>query len=329
MNARVTPPRIAVFTPDPLLTVTVELRGGADDIHVHAGGQGIWVARMAAELGVVPSLCGLVGGETGSVLRGLLGGIGADHRLIVSAGPSGAYVTDRRGGDRRLLAGSPRPAPARHELDDLIAATCAAALDSSLLVLCNPFPPDGFPLDTYELIAADARANGVGVIVDLSSPRLDRVLEFGPMLVKLNDWELAEFVRGPVDGPRALAAAERLIDRGAGTVAVTRADGPILVVPGDAPPFEIVPPAFPRGHREGCGDTMTGAVAAALALGQPLRDALVLGAAAGSGNFLRHGLGTGQRAVVEELARHVAVRPLSGGAADADDLLTGGARTGA
>ena len=40
---------------------------------------------------------------------------------------------------------------------------------------------------------------------------------------------------------------------------------------------------------------MMGAIAAALARGLPLREALVLGAAAGAANFLRHGLGTGTR----------------------------------
>jgi 1-phosphofructokinase len=41
-------PRIAVFGPCPLLTVTVEaLPGDRDDIHLHPGGQGVWVTRMA------------------------------------------------------------------------------------------------------------------------------------------------------------------------------------------------------------------------------------------------------------------------------------------
>ena len=47
---------------------------------------------------------------------------------------------------------------------------------------------------------------------------------------------------------------------------------------------------------------MTGALAASWASGASLRDALVLGAAAGAGNFLRHGLGTGRRRTIEELA---------------------------
>jgi 1-phosphofructokinase len=311
MTAPTDRPRATVFGPDPLLSIAIEARGQADEVHVHAAGQGVWVARMAAELGAWPVLCGLVGGETGTTLRPLLDLLPGERRLVATSGPNGSYVVDRRNSERRVLAASLRPAPRRHELDDLVAATCAAALGSAVLVVCNPYPPDDFPNEVYDTVVANVRAAGVPVMVDLSSPRLDHTLSHGPDLVKLNDWELAEYVRGPVDGPRALTAARRLLDAGARAVAVTRAEAPILVVPGDEEPFEIVPPSFPRGFREGCGDSMTGAVAAGMARGLPLREALVLGAAAGSGNFLRHGLGTGKRAAVEELARRVAVRELA------------------
>jgi 1-phosphofructokinase len=311
MTAPTDRPRATVFGPDPLLSIAIEARGQADEVHVHAAGQGVWVARMAAELGAWPVLCGLVGGETGTTLRPLLDLLPGERRLVATSGPNGSYVVDRRDSERRVLAASLRPAPRRHELDDLVAATCAAALGSAVLVVCNPYPPDDFPNEVYDTVVANVRAAGVPVMVDLSSPRLDHTLSHGPDLVKLNDWELAEYVRGPVDGPRALTAARRLLDAGARAVAVTRAEAPILVVPGDEEPFEIVPPSFPRGFREGCGDSMTGAVAAGMARGLPLREALVLGAAAGSGNFLRHGLGTGKRAAVEELARRVAVRELA------------------
>ena len=97
-------------------------------------------------------------------------------------------------------------------------------------------------------------------------------------------------------------------------VVVTRAEGPILVLAGDEDPVELVPPSFSHGFREGCGDSMMGAIAAAWARGLPLREALVLGAAAGAGNYLRHGIGTGRREVVEQLATHVVARPWAEGA---------------
>jgi fructose-1-phosphate kinase PfkB-like protein len=54
-------------------------------------------------------------------------------------------------------------------------------------VVCNPFPADGLPDDVYETLVADVREAGIPVIVDLSSPRLDRTLPYRPDLVKLND----------------------------------------------------------------------------------------------------------------------------------------------
>lgn len=305
-------PAVTVFGPDPLLSVTIERAGAADELHVHPAGQGVWVARMAAEFGAWPILCGFIGGETGEALAPLLESLPGERRMIRTAGFSGSYVVDRRNGERRGVATAARPAPHRHEVDDLVAVTCAAALESALLVLCNPFPADGLPDDVYETLVADVRAAGTPVIVDLSSPRLDRTLPYGPDLVKLNDWELAEYVRGPVDGPRELEAARRLQAAGAKSVAVTRAGAPILVLGPDGEPFEIVPPPLPRGFREGCGDSMTGALAGAWSCGLPLREALVLGAAAGSANFLRHGLGTGSREIAEQLARRIVTRPLTG-----------------
>ncbi|MGZ4184371.1 MAG: PfkB family carbohydrate kinase [Solirubrobacteraceae bacterium] len=302
--------QVTVFGPDPLLSITIEAGGGGDEVHVHAAGQGVWVARMAAELGGRPVLCCLLGGETGATLASLLDKPSLQRRVAWTAGCSGSYVVDRRSGERSLVAASLRPAPMRHEVDDLVTATCAAASGSALLVMCNPYPAEGFPEDAYETVVADVKALGVPVIVDLSSPRLDRTLAFRPDLVKCNDWELAAYVRGPVDGPLAVAAARRLCDAGANVVAVTRAQAPILVVPADDEPYEVVPPALPLGFREGCGDTMMGAIAAGWTRGLPLHETLVLGAAAGSVNFLRHGLGSGTRAAVEELARRVVVRPM-------------------
>ncbi len=304
-------PAVTVFAPDPLLSITIERRGSGDDVHLHAAGQGVWLSRMAAELGAHPILCCFVGGETGTTIEPLLEAQPGERRIVRTGGSSGCYVVDRRTGDRRLIAASQRPAPQRHEVDDLVAATCAAALSSAVLAIGNPFPAEDLPDDVYETLVANARAGGVRVLVDLSSPRLEHALRGRPDLVKINDWELAQFVSGPVDGERALAAAQAVRDAGAGAIAVTRAGAPILVLADGEDPFQIVPPPFTHGYREGCGDTMMGATAAGLALGMSPRDALVLGAAAGTGNFLRHGLGTGTAATVHELTRHIEVRPVS------------------
>jgi 1-phosphofructokinase len=303
------PPRVTVFGPHPLLTVTVERRGEEDDVHLHAGGQGVWASSMAGRLGAWPVLCGFAGGETGAVVAGLLARQPGERRLVASEAPTGCSVVDRRSGVRKLVAVRLSGAPSRHELDELVSTTCAAALDSEVLLLCNPFPAEALPPETYATLASDVRAGGTRVLVDLSVPRLNAALEGRPDLVKVNDWELAEYVRGPVDGPRLRPAAERLRAAGARAVLVTRGPQPALLLSDDGA-CELIPPRFDRGSREGCGDTMMGALAAALATGRPWRDALMLGAGAGAANFLRHGLGSATPDVVEALAGRVELHAL-------------------
>ncbi|HEX8753494.1 MAG TPA: PfkB family carbohydrate kinase, partial [Solirubrobacterales bacterium] len=171
-------------------------------------------------------------------------------------------------------------------------------------------PGEALPLEIYGSLVADVRANGTPALVDLSPPRLESALEGGPTLVKINDWELAAFVYGPVDTPeRMRAAIDRLIEQGAESAIVTRAGEPALAVR-DGRAWELVPPRFERGAREGCGDSMMGALAAAVASGRDWEESLRIGAAAGAANFLRHGLGSGARAVVEDLLPKVQLREL-------------------
>jgi 1-phosphofructokinase len=302
-------PRIAVFAPNPMLTVTIEQRAGFDDVHCHPAGQGVWLSRMAGELGGEPVLCSFAGGETGLVLQPLIERLPGDSRLVRTESNSGSYVTDRRSGERVILAHAPAGPPSRHEVDELVAATTAVAIESEVLAVCNPYPGDALPLEAYGDLVENAREAGVRVLADLSSPRLDAAAAAGPELVKLNDWELAGFVKGPVDTPERLrGAAERLLELGASNVVVTRAGDPALALLGDEA-WSLVPPKLKKGSREGCGDSMMGAMAAILAGGGEMRDALVLGAAAGAVNFLHHGLGTGSRREIEELAREVELRP--------------------
>ncbi|MGE0068022.1 MAG: 1-phosphofructokinase family hexose kinase [Solirubrobacterales bacterium] len=305
-------PRVAVFGPHPMLSIVIESRAsdGGDEFHLHAAGQGVWVARMAAELGAAPTLCGFVGGETGAVLRPLLERMDCRLRLTETGADSGAYLHDRRSGERVPIAQAASPPPSRHEVDELFSSTVAVALDSQVLALCGPFPGEALPLELFGSLVADVRANGTPVVVDLSPPRLESALEGAPDLVKINDWELAKFVCGSVDGTeRMRAAAQRLLDAGAGAVIITRAEEPAMVLRGEEA-WELVPPRFERGSREGCGDSMMGGLAYCIAAGLGWEQTMRLSAAAGAANFLRRGLGSGTRATVDELARRVELRPL-------------------
>ena len=100
--------RIAVFAPSPLLTITIEVGTDRPEVHLHAGGQGFWVARLAATLGAEVTLCCALGGEPGRVLKGLIEVEPIDLRAAASGTPSGVYIHDRRSGTRTEVVASTR-----------------------------------------------------------------------------------------------------------------------------------------------------------------------------------------------------------------------------
>ena len=304
---------VVVFAPSPLLTVTVECRGANPDIHLHAGGQGFWLARMIGALGVPVVLCGSFGGETGMVVRMLVEREGVTVRGITARADNGAYVHDRRGGERVPLAEMP-PAPlARHEVDELYAVTLVEALEASVCVLGGPAADDVLPFDTYRRLAADLRGSGTLVVADLSGEALQAALKGGVSLVKVShETLLADGLAASENTEDLVAATRSLRDRGAERVVVSRAERPALASAG-GDVVEIVTPTLEVVDVRGAGDSMTAGLAVALARGDDWESMLRLGAAAGSLNVTRRGLGTGGRTEIERLAAHVIVR-----AVDAD-----------
>ncbi len=127
-------PTVFVFAPDPLLTVTVEAGPEGDEIHLHAGGQRFWIARMASALGAEVTLGGPFGGESGAVVRHLIADAGLRVSAVDVAGTNGACMHDRRGGERLELAAMRPDALSRHDVDDFYGTALAGGLEAGVTV---------------------------------------------------------------------------------------------------------------------------------------------------------------------------------------------------
>lgn len=305
-------PSVFVVAPDPILTVTVEAGAEGDEIHLHAGGQGVWVTRMVAALDVAAAMCGPFGGETGRVVRALAEAEGLTVRAVETVGSNGAYVHDRRRGERVAIAQTPPEPLSRHELDDLYGAAFVGGLEASVCVLGGPGPWDRpvLPPEIYRRLAGDLRSNDRKVIADLSGEALARALEGGLFVLKVSAEELVADGRAENHEAEALLVAmERLRGEGAEHVVVTRAGEPALAWVEEAV-VEVVPPTVRSVDHRGAGDSLTAGLTAGLARGQGFADALRLGAAAGGLNVTRRGLATGDRREIERLAGHIELRRL-------------------
>ena len=196
-------------------------------------------------------------------------------RLVETAEPSGAYIHDRRSGEREPIAQSAAFPASRHEIDDLFSVTVAAALDCEVLAVCGPYPDNTVPLDLYGGLVADVKANGTPVDRRplLAAPRQ------APSRAS-RTWSRSTTGRSPATSPARSTPRSGCgrrwsgcRDAGAESVIVTRAGEPALALR-DGRFAELVPPKFERGSREGCGDSMMGALAATIAAGRDWEDVL-------------------------------------------------------
>ncbi|MFI5896456.1 1-phosphofructokinase family hexose kinase [Actinoplanes sp. NPDC051513] len=302
--------RVMVFAPAPQLTVTIEQQHELPELHVHPGGQGIWQTRMITSLGAEVILCCAVGGEVGRVLKPLLDFKGVTLRTVPRETGSGWYVHDRRDGQRRSIAEIAGAPLTRHELDELYNLALAEGLRAGIAILSGPAHPSVIRPDVYGRLAADLRANGCKVIADLCGDHLQAVLSAGLNVVKVSHEELIADGLSPDDSEKNLTnALLKLHDDGAEAVLVSRADAGALAMINEEI-YRVGTPKLTLTDGRGAGDSMTAGVAAVLARGGEMSEAVRTGAAAGALNVTRHGLGTGHLDAVQVLTERIRLTPI-------------------
>jgi 1-phosphofructokinase len=314
---------VAIFAP--ALLLLIELHMSADDqteVHLHAGGQGYWIARMVQALGARPLPCVCVGGEPGSALRSIIESDGLDAWITRTTRPNGVLVDDRRSAESVRLAETGAPALDRHETDELYSAIIGAAMQAGVCVLAGSQLAPVIPPEVFGRLVRDLRRNDVTVIADVCGAPLPAALESGVDIVKLSHEELIDDGWCKQADARSIARGIRRVHKaGADIVVVSRSDRSTIAGCGGHI-IEVTSPQLEVLDGRGGGDSMTAALAVASAHGASFHGSLRLAAAAGALNVSRHGLGTGRRDAIEEIATKVELRQLGsyGRLHDAVDL---------
>lgn len=308
---------IAVFAPSVWVDVTIERDArGDDDVHLHPGGQGIWVARLLHSLGAQPIVCSPVGGEGGRAYRGLTSEWGIELRAVRTAEPSPVSVTERRDGQRDIIARSQPAVLSRHEVDELYNRTLETALAADVCVVTGQFPEPSLPNDFYRRLATDLEGIGVPVVGDLHGDELDAFLDAGSIdILKVSDGDL--FSDGAIEeGDRsedgAIAATAALVERGARAVVLSRSSEPIVARMPEGL-FRISGPELAKVDSQGSGDSMTAVLAVGLKDHLDPEVLLARAWAAGAANITRRGSGGARPGLVDELAEHAVVERIDGG----------------
>lgn len=258
-----------------------------------AGGKGLNVSRIAAQLGEQVTAMGVIGGHIGSYFESLIGpGVRRAFTHAQSETRSCINVWDTSTGvsTEYLEPGAPITAEEaeqffadfRRELPNADAVTISGSL------------PKGAPADSYERMIRWCREAGKTVLLDTSGENLRRGAAAKPDFVKPNTDELAQLLGHPVQGmEEAIAAAKELHAGGIRRVAVSLgAEGAVLVC--DEGVFHGKPPKITPKNTVGCGDSMVGGFAVGMARGYGVEETLRLAVAVSAANALTLSTGSYQ-----------------------------------
>lgn len=263
------------------------------------------MARVVRELGGESVAVYPAGGPFGDMLQHMLETLGLPQRRVPIAGDTReSFTVDEgiSGQQYRFIL----PGPVLSEAEQQRCLDSIAELDPvpAFLVLSGSFA-QGVALEFFDRVAALARSIGARLVLDCSGEALRHAVGRGGIyLMKPSLNELATLAGRTLESEIEQEAALRtLIGQGAAEVIVLSrgAAGAMLATREGVEAFSAFD--VPVLSAVGAGDSMVGAIVAALARGWDLRSAVRYGLAAGSATIMRPGTELCLAADVERLFR--------------------------
>lgn len=302
---------ILTITPNPAMDLTYHvdrLEPGQThrvrSLTVRAGGKGINISAVLADLGTATQSLLPQGGETGKELLHDM-----DHRGLTTVSvPIG-------GSTRRTLAvvaddgsttnfSEPGPTLTQQELADLVRVAAVQGKQAAAVAIAGSLPPGMGAEDLATLVRA-LRNHSIPVFVDVAGEGLLRAAEAGADLLAPNLTELQQCF----PNSEAETGARQLLERGASAVLVScGAAGLIHVTASEV----LQQPAVPgiAGNTTGAGDAALAAfIQHRIHPDAPVTTALAEAAAAGAAAVLEPVAGSVSPSTVEQL--HMSLPPIA------------------
>lgn len=311
---------ILTVVPNPSLDKTVVLAGfelgknyRASEVLTLAGGKGFNFARALKAFGQTTRLVAPLGGHFGQRLLELArqDGLDCDPQVIEAEARTCLTIIDPAAANRLTEVYENGVPLEPGDWQKLVDRAAGHFKEAEFMTVCGSFPP-GVPSNgLYELVKR-AKAAGLAVMLDTFGPQLEGVLGLEPDLLKINQYEAGATVGREIDTPeQAFAAAAELKKRGARQVVITLGKEGAIGLTAGQESFGWQSPEVAAISPIGSGDCFFAGVAASLADGKSLAEAVRWGIAAGAANTLQVGAG---RFSQDDLAQlYPLVRPLQSG----------------
>ncbi|MEM8854115.1 MAG: 1-phosphofructokinase family hexose kinase [Pseudomonadota bacterium] len=300
-------PALDVSTAAPAVRPTIKVR--CETPSAQAGGGGINVARVARRFGGNALALFPSGGVSGARVAESLASEAIPTLPVPIKGETreSFTVTDHETGEQFRFV---LPGPTLSEAEEAAMLSALSNLHSApqIIVVSGSFPP-GLSPTFLKSVGEHAAKIGATLIVD--GPREVLTQCHGASLIKPNLRELETIAGRPLptwDDQIAFAKTLRAEGVSANVLVSLGEDGALLITEDEAVHFTVPPVTLVSAV--GAGDSMVGALVAALVRGDDLATAALEGAAAGTAALLTPGTELCHVADAEALRSKITVKPV-------------------
>jgi 1-phosphofructokinase len=273
-----------------------------------AGGKGINVARVAAELGAKVCATGFLGGGPGAYIRSVLDKQGVNHDFVEVGGETRInFSVEDRSGLPPTTFNEPGPAITAGNLEDLRARCKRMSQGASWVCVGGSLPP-GAPLDILKTLIEDCASGACAIVLDADGHPCKQGMKAAPTFIKPNTKEAGRLVgRELLTTEDCLQAAQELYEQLKShdpprnpIVVLTRGESGAIVATGGQLLIGHTP-QVKTNSTIGSGDSLIGGMLWAIEEGKSMEEALRWGMAAGAATAMTDGSEIARRAEILEM----------------------------
>lgn len=271
-----------------------------------AGGKGVNLSRVVAELGGDTVATGFLGGGPGAYIRQVLQKQGVKRDFIEVHGETRInFSVEDESGKPPTTFNERGPTITEADMEELIAHVRKMAKKASWIAMGGSLPP-GVPTSIYHDLGELARESDCKLALDADGEPFKLGLAVKPDFIKPNEAEAGRLLGRELKSDDDVIEAAKELSEKATIVVISRAEkGAVLAAEGNV--YMGLSPKVEARSSIGSGDSLVAGFLWALTEGQSLEDAFRLGIAAGAATATTDGSEIARRPVIEKMLPQVRV----------------------
>lgn len=280
------------------------------EVQTDAGGKGINLSRIVAELGGKTSATGFLGGDTGEFIRHAVIAQGVTDEFITIAATTRTNFNIESGDGPPTTLNAKGATVTGLEFESFITKFNGLCEFADWVTLSGSIPP-GMPTESWKILGEIAKQHGCKLMIDADGESMVYGMQSGPDLIKPNVKEAERLLDHPLERNREaiISAAQELRDR----LSVLGSQQPVAIISRGAEgaimatdhgTFEAEPISIRAKSTIGSGDSLLGGFLFAKQQGESDQEALRYGNAAGAATATTTGCEIGRKPVIHELLQH-------------------------